>query len=878
MTNDRPRGRDPQDTPMMRQYMAIKDAHPDAILFYRMGDFYEMFFEDAVVASSALDLTLTSRNKNDPDPIPMCGFPHHAAIGYVSRLIEQGYKVAICEQMEDPTKVKGLVKREVIRIVTPGVVLEEENLESRANNFLVALNAHDSAGAPTDFYALASMDASTFEFRGTEIQGLAGLAGELYRIEPREILLPTSLSDMRASLEQLLPHCHFTVIDNDRFGSAQAQQHLRPVMGDDAVQALLSEHPLIAGAGAAAISYIRDTHPQTALPPCRLTVYSLSDHMIIDEATKAHLELVRTVSGDKKGSLLWLLDQTSTPMGGRLLRHWINYPLVDVAGIRERQNRVEVFFQDELFRSDMKALLARIADIERLATRIGMGAATPRDLGVLRNSLAALPELNALLTSCTTTDASHAFAGPIDEALDVADKLSQALVSEPPVATREGGIFQLGFHAQLDELVETVAHAKDFIANLEERERARTGIGSLKVSYNKVFGYFILVTRTHLKNVPDDYVRKQTVANGERFVTPELEEWEAKVLTADDRRKGLEFELWQELLNDLQPHVPRISDMARRIASIDCARALAQVAKERDYAKPQIIARGPMHITEGRHPLVEAFERAPFVPNNTVLDPDGERLLIITGPNMAGKSTVMRQVALMTIMAQMGAFVPAAAAQMPVIDRLFTRVGASDNIARGASTFMVEMNETAAILRNATADSLVILDEVGRGTSTWDGLSIAWSVGEYLHDLVQCRTMFATHYHELVELGNLKPHAANYHVAAREHGDEVVFLRTLVQGGTSRSFGIQVAKMAGLPEWVVLRAREILHSLESEAPRAVSGVVPMPAVAARSPQLDLFAASKPSEVEKLLQEVDVNRLTPIEALSLLSRLKGMLET
>ncbi len=870
------RTKDPTATPMMRQYLGVKEQYPDTLLFYRMGDFYEMFFEDAVIASEALDLTLTSRNKNDPDPIPMCGVPHHAALGYVAKLIDRGHKVAICDQMEDPSKVKGLVKREVVRVITPGVVLDEENLDAKANNFLAAVLPSGEGATMTA--AVAVLDVSTYEFKGTRVTGLAALAGEIYRLEPREILVPAAAADALAGLAELLPRCFLTSADDAVFSPESAQETLVDLLDEGAASALRSEDALLARVAGAAAKYVLSTRPKGSVPVTRFVKYRVGDHLILDEATKSHLELVRTMSGEKKGSLLWLIDRTRTGMGGRLLRQWINYPLTDVARIRRRLDRVELFFRDAKFRTDVLETLAQIGDIERLAARIGLRAATPRDIGVLCSSLRSIPDLDDLLTSCPVPDAEEILGGNLDRAEELLTALSQALVDDPPVNQREGGIFREGFNETLDDLVHTLRHAKDFIAQLEARERKQTGIGSLKVSYNKVFGYYIEVTKANLKLVPDDYVRKQTLATGERYVTPELEEWEAKVLSADERRRELEADLFVALLEDLSSHVPRLLSLAGRVAELDCAASLAETARKRDFVRPQVDADGTIDIIDGRHPLVEAIQPdVPFVPNDVRLDPERERLLIITGPNMAGKSTAMRQVALIAVLAQMGSFVPAAEARVGVSDRLFTRVGASDNIARGASTFMVEMNETAEILRGATRDSLVILDEVGRGTSTYDGLSIAWAVGEYLHDAACCKVMFATHYHELVELANVKEHAANYHVAAREYGDDVVFLRKLVEGGTSRSFGIQVAKMAGLPEIVIQRAREVLHGLEDDGPKQ-GGVPEKTRVSGDStPQLDLFASAQTSETERVLREIDLDRVTPLEALALLARLKEMSE-
>ncbi|MCU0661051.1 MAG: DNA mismatch repair protein MutS [Myxococcota bacterium] len=871
MTGASQKAKDPTDTPMMRQYLAAKDQYRDALLFYRMGDFYEMFFEDAVVAAAALDLTLTSRNKNDPDPIPMCGVPHHAAVSYISRLIEKGFKVAVCEQMEDPAKARGLVKREVVRLITPGVVLDEENLEAKANNFLAAVMICGHGAV------LAAIDASTCEFRGTRVDGLGSLVSELYRLEPREILAtPEALESLRG-IGDILPGCCLSTLEEDRFTPQVALPALAALIGQEEIEGLVAQDPDLARAAGAAAFYVQRTRPMGEVQVQRFVRYTVSDFLILDETTKSHLELVRTGAGEKKGSLLWLIDKTRTAMGGRLLRQWINYPLCDVARIRRRLDRVDLFFRDSRFRSDVATSLSRLSDVERLASRIGMGVATPRDLGSLRTSLLELPELDTLLDSCPEPDAEEVLGGRLDRAEALASALDRALVDEPPTTAKDGGIFREGFDARLDELTSTVRSAKDFIAALETRERERTGIASLKVTYNRVFGYSINVTKANLKHVPDDYERKQTIAGGERYVTAELEDWESRVLSADDRRCELEAELFASLLGQVAQHVPRLLALGQRLAELDCAQGLAEVARVADFVRPEVDDREILELEESRHPLVEALQpQTPFVPNDVRLDPDKEQLLIITGPNMAGKSTVMRQVALIVVLAQMGSFVPARRARIGVCDRVFTRVGASDNIARGASTFMVEMKETSAILRHATRRSLVILDEVGRGTSTYDGLSIAWAVGEYLHDVVKARTLFATHYHELVELAKQHPRVVNLHVAAEEYGEDVVFLRKLVEGGTSHSFGIAVGKMAGLPELVVLRAKEVLAGLEEERP---SEKAQMPKVAKRAAghpaQLDLFAKQRPSEADRVLKQIDVDRLTPLEALALLARLKSM---
>ncbi|HUT76616.1 MAG TPA: DNA mismatch repair protein MutS, partial [Polyangia bacterium] len=637
--------RDPSDTPMMRQYLAAKERYPDALLFYRMGDFYEMFLDDAVVAAGILDLALTSRNKNDPDPIPMCGVPHHAALGYVSRLIERGFKVAICEQMEDPSNVKGLVKREVTRVITPGVVLEEENLEAKESNFLAAVALFGEGEALVA--AVAVIDASTFEFTGTRAGGLGALAGELHRLEPRELLVAAGARESFKGIEALLPRCCVTVGDDGLFERTASLAALAALIGPEDAALLAADDPLLAIAAGAAAGYVRANRPGIEPPRTRFTAFHLGDSMILDEAAKTHLELVRAVDGTKQGSLLDLIDRTRTGMGGRQLRRWINYPLTDVGRIRRRLDRVELFFRDAGFRADALEALGRIADIERIAGRIGSRAASPRDLGTLRGALHAVPDLDDLLTSCPAAEAEVVLGGPLDRADELRGVLDRALVDEPPVGQRDGGIFREGFDAALDDLLHTVRDAKDFISALERRERERTGIASLKVSFNRVFGYYIDVTRANLGRVPEGYRRKQTVATGERFVTDELEEWETKVRSADDRRRVLEQELFAALAEELVPHVPRLLELARRVAEIDCAAALAEAARKHDYVRPEVDGSGVIDIIDGRHPIVEARGTGePFVPNSVTLDPDGERMLVITGPNMAGKSTVMRQTAL----------------------------------------------------------------------------------------------------------------------------------------------------------------------------------------------------------------------------------------
>jgi DNA mismatch repair protein MutS len=858
----------------MRQYLSAKEQYPDALLFFRLGDFYEMFFEDAVVASKALELTLTSRNKGAMDEVPMCGVPFHAAHGYIARLVDQGFKVAICEQMADPTKVTGIVPRQVVRVVTPGVILEPESLAAKANNFLVAFRLLPGGEA-----GIAALDVSTGELRATTVDGAAALVGELARLEPAELLVPSDGDEVAATLARVLPACTAEVVDVATFDPVRARQAVEAALGDDARPALAELSLAAIGAAGAAVAYAARTQPGVPLSLRRLVPYTPSDHLIIDDTTRTHLELVRTLSGERKGSLLDLIDETVTPMGGRLLRSWLLLPLCRVDLINRRLDAVEILASNAGLREELRPLLGRVADLERLLARCAVRSATPRELGALRDSLEALPDLDAALAGAeqgTVLAARDVLGGPIDHCREVADELRRALVPDPPPHAREGGIFARGYDAGLDELVDLSRSGRDYLARLEARERERTGIGSLKVRFNRVFGYYLEVTRANLKLVPADYVRKQTLATSERFTTPELEEYETKVLTAEDRRRELEAELFERLVAHVLASAARLTEVAARIAALDVHAALAHTAHLRGYVRPVVDSGTTIDIRDGRHPVVEVLAAADgFVANDVTLAGDGERLLIITGPNMAGKSTVLRQVALITLLAQAGSFVPAREANVGLVDRIFTRVGASDNLARGQSTFMVEMREAAAILRSATDRSLVLLDEIGRGTSTFDGLSIAWSVAEYLHDAVRCKVLFATHYHELTELARTHAHVANYNVAAQRTGDDVVFLRKLLPGGSNRSYGIDVARLAGLPESVIARARQLLENLEAESldPRGMARGEPE-----RGPQMELFAAHPaPTPVEQLLGHLEIERLTPLEALNLLSQLKRMVD-
>ena len=848
-------------TPVMQQYLRAKQEHPDALLFFRMGDFYELFFEDAVQAAELLELSLTSRNKNDPDPIPMCGLPYHAVRGYVQRALESGRKVAICEQVEDPAAAKGIVRREVTHVVTPGVCLDEESLDSRAPNYLLAL-AEGIGGI-----GVAFADVTTGELRGAIAADLGALEAEIARIEPREILIGANAGPGLATLVRRQPRAFVTELD-------------RP-LEDPAALVPEDSPPEVRAAAAAVVTYLRAMFPAAVQALAPLAPYEIRDTMVLEESTQANLELVRTiVGGHRKGSLLALLDGTATAMGARLLRSWLQFPLVTPARIDERLDAVAALKDDTITREELRKLLKGVYDLERLAGRVVAGVAGPRDLAALRASVERVPaildHLRALRSPRLADLADHT-----DPLTDVWEDLATWLADEPPVTTKEGGVIREGVHPEVDELWELARHGKDWILEYEAREKATTGISSLKVKYNRVFGYYIEITRANLQSVPDRYLRKQTLANAERYYTPELKEYEDKVLSADERRIALELRLFEELRARVAAEGARIRETGRRVAELDVFAALADVAQRRRWARPTIDTSRRLSIRGGRHPVVEALlTEAAFVPNDVELDCDGDQLLIVTGPNMAGKSTVMRQVALIVLLAQMGSFVPADEAHVGLVDRIFTRVGAADNLTRGQSTFMVEMTETASILKKATDRSLIILDEIGRGTSTYDGLSIAWSVAEHIVDRLGARTMFATHYHELTELVRTREHAHNVQIAVKEWNEDIVFLHKLVEGSAARSYGIQVGRLAGLPASVLQRAKEILAGLESG--HLTVEVAPAKGGKGRKDgglQLSLFEPRPPpppSAVEEELRKSTLDALTPIEALNLLYKLRGML--
>ncbi len=866
-------------TPMMRQYLEIKSRYPDAILFFRLGDFYEMFMDDAVTAAKVLDITLTSRNKGANDEIPLCGIPHHSCQPYIAKLVEHGHKVAICEQVEDPKQAKGIVQREVVQVVTPGLVTDTGNLRPKENNYLMAL-------APSgENCGVALVDITTGEFRVTQASGSEEVRTEIASAQPKEVLVPDSEAGeaLAESLGYSLSGRSVNRLPEHVFELDRARGELTSFFEVANLDPFgCSQLPAAVSAAGGALHYLRETQMGATSHIRSLSTYSSSEHLALDEATRRNLELNANLQdGKRKGSLLAVLDRTVTAMGGRLLRRWLNYPLVDVAAIKDRHAAVEELLAESFLRADLREALDGVYDLERLVTRAIMGTANARDLVALRQSLVRLPaviERMAELQAPLLVEMRQ-LLDPVD---DVATLVAVAFADDPPVTLREGGLIRDGFNPELDELRTISREGKGWIARLEGDERQRTGIASLKVRYNKVFGYYIEITRSHLDKVPADYERKQTLANAERYITPTLKEYESKVLGAEERMIALEYAVFVEVRQQVAACGNRIQETARQLARLDVLLALAELAHDRRYVRPEICDDDVLTIEEGRHPVIEAMSLGErFVPNDVLLDNRENQLLIITGPNMAGKSTFMRQVALITLMAQIGSFVPAKRARIGVVDRIFTRVGASDNLARGLSTFMVEMNETANILHHATPRSLVILDEIGRGTSTFDGVSIAWAVAEYLHDHapVAAKTLFATHYHELTELGMTRERIRNFNVAVREWNDQVVFLRRIVPGPASHSYGIQVARLAGLPSPVIERAKEVLRNLEAGeldpdgSPRLARESEAAPRAAA-NPQLTLFAGENDLVRERLAQ-VDIASLTPLEALNLLNELKEL---
>lgn len=787
-------------TPMLRQYLEIKEQCKEAILFYRIGDFYEMFFDDAVTASKVLDIVLTSRNKNDPNPIPLCGVPYHSMEPYLQKLVEHGYKVAICDQVEDPKEAKGVVRREVTRVVTPGLAGILNGMEGRQEtNYLTAVHFGEKG------FGIAFLDIATGDFRVLEIPADKNLLiEELNRIRPSEILLSEKWKGDQLGLKDL--YC-LTFLPDWIWDESYARRILYEQFGVSTLSGFgCEEMPQGIAAAAAALHYAKETQKVARLPHLTaLKRYERSEAMVIGEESRKNLSL---------DELVELVDQTKTAMGGRKLKEWFYAPLIDREKIERRLDTIQEFLGHPNLLEGIRKKLETVYDLERINSRLSLGTANARDLKGLADSLEALQGIGPLLTELTSLTVKE-IAGSWNSFHHLRETIEKTLVEDPPLGLREGGLIREGILPELDELRRLRHDAKGSIAAIEEREKKRTGIGSLKVRFNQVFGYYIEITSAHLSKVPSDYIRKQTLTNAERYITPELKEFEDKVLGAEERIKLLEYNLFCELREKALQEVPALQKQAERVATLDAFLSLASYARENKTVRPRIEASGILEIKGGRHPLVEKnLPAGSFVPNDLSMNAEGDRLLIITGPNMAGKSTVIRQAGVIVLMAQVGSFVPAAEARIGIVDQLFTRVGAADRLARGESTFMVEMCETAAILHHATERSLILLDEIGRGTSTFDGISIAWSVAEYLHDKVKARTLFATHYHELIDLALTRPGIKNCNVAIKEEGEGIVFLYRLVPGGMSHSYGLHVAKLAGLPQEVLERAREVLQNLE----------------------------------------------------------------
>jgi len=860
-------------TPMMRQYQQLKARFPGTLLMFRLGDFYELFFDDAVVAARELEITLTSREVGKGRRVPMCGVPHHAVEGYLARLVERGYRIAVCDQLEDPRRAKGLVKRDVVRVVTPGTVIEQSLLPHHANNFLAAVSEGREG------WGLAAADLSTGEFQVTELSGAGRavrLAEEIARLSPREILVPEPAERTVRAL--VGSGVHVTVQPAWMFDDATARQRLHRHFGVVSLDGFGCAHlPAAVAAAGALLQYLQDTQFSPLAHIRRLTTYTVDDGLVLDAATRRNLEIVGNQrDGGVPGTLLAVLDETKTGMGARRLRSWLLQPLASREAIVRRLDAVEEFVRDAGRRAALRSALAGVADLERLVGRIGHGSAGARDLRALAASLRRLPRLAEGLAHATAAALREA-ADRIHGHDDVAALIERAIVDAPPPTVQDGGVIRDGYSRELDDL-RTVARAgKDWIARLEGEERARTGIKSLKVGFNKIFGYYIEVSKPNLSLVPAHYIRKQTLTNAERFVTEAMKEREAAILGAEERMHDLEYALFVQVRDEVAARADDLLQTARAVADLDAWLSLAEVAAAWSYVRPEITDEPVLEITAGRHPVVERTlvdER--FVPNDARLSAQDRAILIVTGPNMAGKSTYLRQVALIVLMAQVGSFVPAAAARIGLVDRIFTRVGAVDDIATGRSTFLVEMQEVGNILHHATARSLVILDEVGRGTSTYDGMSIAWAVVEDLHDRIGCRTLFATHYHELTELAQVLPRVHNVNVLVKEEGDGVVFLRRVVDGGADRSYGIHVAQLAGLPPAVIAHAQRILRQLEAAGQTVrepePTFLPPVPSRASGAWQLPL-PLQPVSPVEEALMALSLEAMTPLEAMQTLHALR-----
>jgi DNA mismatch repair protein MutS len=871
-------------TPAMRQYLDAKQQYRDAIVFFRMGDFYEMFYEDALVAARALDLTLTSRSKDGHGTsIPMCGIPHHAADAYLARLVKKGFRVAICDQVEDPRKAKGIVKREIVRVVSPGTLTDSQYLDAREPAFLLSI-APESPKGMSAVWGVALLDLTTGEFSCAEYAGKDGLraiADEVMVLRPREIVAPLGLDLNAVLLDGAADRLPVTRTEPWTFEHESARRTLLDQFRTNGLEGFgLDTHPAATGAAGALLHYLRDTQKADLAHVRAISYKTSAESLLIDAVTLKHLEVVESMEGGRDGTLLHEIDRTVTAMAGRLLRGWLLRPLVSLDRIRDRLDAVEEFAFRSTDRGKFREVLKAVQDLERLVARTALGTAGPRDLVGLKESIAAVPRARTTLAACEAP-LTGSLLSSLDDLIDVRDDIERTLADEPGALVREGGYIRDGVDPELDDLRRISRSGKKVIAELEDSERARTGIGSLKVRYNRVFGYYIEISKSNLHAVPADYQRKQTIAGGERFITPALKEYEDKVLGADERILEKEIELFEQLRSRVAAEATRIQETARGLATLDTLAGLAETAALSNYTKPHVHDGDELAIVDGRHPVVERRCSGAFVPNDVTLDAGAIQLVILTGPNMGGKSTYLRQTALICLMAQAGSFVPATRAKIGIIDRVYARVGASDHITRGQSTFMVEMQETANILHGASSRSLVVLDEIGRGTATFDGLSIAWAVAEYLatNSRGRPKTLFATHYHELTDLADALPGIVNAHVAAREWQDGIVFLHKIVPGRSDRSYGIQVARLAGMPAPVIARACAILDALEQD--ELTRGGRPSISGTPAEPQRQLGLFQIPSstlerhddKLARRLRDIDTNSMTPLQALSLLAELK-----
>ena len=874
-------------TPMMKQYMQTKEEYKDCILFYRLGDFYEMFFDDALTASKELEITLTGKNCGLEERAPMCGIPYHAVDSYLNRLVSKGYKVAICEQVEDPKTAKGIVKREVIRVVTPGTNLDTQGLDETKNNYIMCIVYM------ADRYGLSVADVTTGEYLVTELDSQTKLMDELYKFMPSEIVCNEAFYMSGLDLDDLKNRLHMAIYSLEAwyFDDALCRETLQEHFKVASLEGIgLSDYECGMIASGALLKYLEETQKNSLSHMSRLTRYATGNYMVLDSATRRNLELVETLrEKQKRGSLLWVLDKTKTAMGARTLRKYVEQPLIDKESIVKRLDAVAELKDNAICREEIREYLNPVYDLERLVGKITYQSANPRDLIAFQSSLSMLPSVKCILKDMES-DLLKEIYEELDPLEELCDLVGRAIQEEPPLAMKEGGIIKDGYNEEVDRLRKAKSEGKNWLADLETKEREKTGIKNLRIRYNKVFGYYLEVTNSFKDLVPDYYTRKQTLANAERYIIPELKELEDTILGAEDKLCALEYELYCEVRNTIAAELTRIQRTAKAVAKLDVIASLALVAERNNYVRPKINEKGVIDIRDGRHPVVEKMiPNDMFIANDTYLDDKKQRISIITGPNMAGKSTYMRQAALIVLMAQLGSFVPASSANIGLVDRIFTRVGASDDLASGQSTFMVEMNEVANILRNATSKSLLILDEIGRGTSTFDGLSIAWAVVEYISNskLLGAKTLFATHYHELTELEGKISNVNNYCIAVKEKGDDIVFLRKIVKGGADKSYGIQVAKLAGVPDPGINRAKEIVEELVTAD---ITGKVKDIAVQGSETkkktqkkldevdltQFSLFDTVKDDDVLNELKELDISHMTPMDAMNKLYQLQNKL--